>query len=93
MLVKRRKIPVNIVCAGQPVTVLGLLIRAACTLHQPGPYQAWKGFEWATLDQLHEKGLIDDPKHKNKSLALTDDGVADAAAAFQWLFGVEGDAR
>jgi len=57
-------------------------------LHQPGPYMAWKGFEWATLDRLHAKGLIDDPKNKNKSVELTDDGVADAAAAFQRLFGV-----
>jgi len=32
------------------------------------------------------KGLIDDPKNKNKSVGLTDEGVAEAAAAFQRLF-------
>jgi len=63
------------------------------TLHQPGPYLAWKGFEWATLDRLHQKGMIGDPKNKNKSVALTDEGVADAAAAFQRLFSVAGDDR
>jgi hypothetical protein len=63
------------------------------TLHQPGPYLAWKGFDWTTLDRLHAKGLIDGPKNKNKSVGLTDEGVAAAAAAFQWLFGVDGDAR
>jgi hypothetical protein len=63
------------------------------TLHQPGPYLAWKGFEWAVLDQLHAKGMIDDPKNKNKSVALTDAGVADAAAAFQHLFGVGDNER
>ena len=33
------------------------------TLHQPGIDRAWKGFNWDTLDRLHEKGLIDDPKN------------------------------
>ena len=56
------------------------------TLHQPGPYSAWKGFDWAVLDRLHAKGLIGDPKNKNKSVALTDERVAEAAAAFERLF-------
>lgn len=60
------------------------------TLHQPGPYSAWKGFDWGTLDRLHATGMIGDPK--NKSVALTDEGVAEAAAAFHRLFGVEVDA-
>jgi hypothetical protein len=62
-------------------------------LHQPGPYRAWPNFAWAALDRLHAKGLIDDPKNKNTSVGLTDEGVADAAAAFQRLFGRDGDAR
>lgn len=62
-------------------------------LHQPGPYQAWKGFEWATLDRLHQKGLIGDPKNKHKSVVLTDEGVAEAAAAFQRLFGEDAAER
>jgi hypothetical protein len=35
--------------------VLALL---ECTLHQPGPYLAWKGFDWAALDRLHAKGFV-----------------------------------
>jgi hypothetical protein len=31
-------------------TVVALL---DLTLHQPGPYLAWNGFAWATLDRLH----------------------------------------
>ncbi len=54
---------------------------------------AWKGFAWAAHDRLHEKGMIDDPKHTNTSVGLTNDGVADAAAAFQRLFGRDGDLR
>ncbi len=56
------------------------------TLHQPGPYSAWKGFDWVTLDRLHAKGMIGDSK--NKLVALTDDGVADEAAAFRRLVGL-----
>ena len=63
------------------------------TLHRPGAYLAWKGFDWAVLDRLHQKGLIDDPKNKNKSVALMDEGVAEAAAAFHRLFGRDGDER
>jgi hypothetical protein len=33
--------------------------------------------------------MIDDLKHTNTSVVLTDDGVADAAAAFQQVFRVE----
>jgi hypothetical protein len=52
---------------------------------------AWNGLDWDALDRLHQKGLIDDPKNKNTSVGLTNDGVADAAAAFQWLFSVNVD--
>jgi hypothetical protein len=34
--------------------------------------------------------MIDDPRNTNKSVALTDEGVADAAAAFGRLFGAAG---
>ncbi len=70
-----------------------MLAVLSLTLHQPGPYQAWKGFDWAALDRLHAKGLIDDPKNKNTSVGLTDEGVADAAAALQRVVGRAGDAR
>ena len=56
------------------------------TLHQPGPNQAWKGFAWDALDRLHARGMIGDPKHKNKSVALTDEGVAEAAVVFRRFF-------
>ncbi len=62
-------------------------------LHHPGSYLAWKGFEWATLDRLHAKGLIGDPKHTHTSVALADAGVADAAAVVRRLFRRDGDAR
>jgi hypothetical protein len=38
-------------------------------------------------------GIIGDPKQTNTFVALTDAGVADAAAAFRRMFGVDGDER
>ncbi len=61
--------------------VLGLLW---LTLHDER--RAWKGFDWASLDRLHEKGLIADPANKAKSVVLTDEGLARAEEVFKALF-------
>ena len=61
--------------------VLGLLW---LTLHDER--RAWKGFDWAALDRLHEKGLIADPATKAKSVILTDEGLPKAEALFKALF-------
>ena len=37
--------------------------------------RAWKGHDWDTLNRLHEKGYISDPKNKNKSIIMTDEGA------------------
>jgi hypothetical protein len=47
---------------------------------------AWKGFDWATTDRLHKKGLIADPVNKSKSLILTDEGLRRSEALFRALF-------
>jgi hypothetical protein len=47
--------------------------------------RAWKGFDWAALDRLHEKGLIADPANKAKSVVLTDEGLARAEELFKAL--------
>ena len=49
--------------------------------------RAWKNFDWATLDRLHEKGLISDPKSKAKSVALSDEAAELSKALFNKLFG------
>jgi len=43
------------------------------TLHDG--YRAWKGFDWATMNRLYEKGFICDPVNKTKSVVLTDEGL------------------
>ncbi len=47
---------------------------------------AWKGFDWATTDRLHRKGLICDPVNKSKSLILTDEGLRRSEELFRMLF-------
>ena len=36
--------------------------------------RAWKGFDWPTMDRLHEKGLISNPVGKAKSVVMTEKG-------------------
>jgi hypothetical protein len=42
--------------------------------------RAWKSFDWDALDRLHNKGLIDNPVSKNKSIVLTPKGLEVAAS-------------
>jgi len=37
-------------------------------------FRAWKNYNWATIDELDEEGLVSS-KHGNKSLWLTEEGV------------------
>ena len=44
--------------------------------------RAWKSFDWDTMNRLHEKGWISDPRRKTKSVGVTEDGFHQAEAAF-----------
>ncbi len=52
--------------------------------------RAWKSFEWETMDRLHERGWISDPKTNAKSVAMTEVGYRKAEELFQRLFGKKG---
>ena len=54
------------------------------TLHDY--YRAWKGFDWDTLDRLYEKGWIENPRSKAKSVVLTEEGLARSAGLFEQYF-------
>ncbi len=54
------------------------------TLHEDR--RAWKGFDWDALDRLFEKGLIENPRNKNKSVVFTDEGIARAEKLFNHYF-------
>lgn len=62
-------------------TVLALLY---LTLDIKG--RAWKGFDFAVMDRLHEKGFIANPVNKNKSVQLTEEGIAESKRLFELMF-------
>lgn len=52
----------------------------------PG-YSAWKGFDWETMNRLHEKGYISNPKSKTKSVGISKEAVKLSEDLFQKYFG------
>lgn len=48
--------------------------------------RAWKGFDWDTLDRLHAKGLISDPRTNAKSVVLTEEGLRQSERLFNEMF-------
>ncbi len=53
--------------------------------------RAWKSFDWDTMDRLHEKGYIDDPKSKAKSVIMTEEGFQLAEKLFEQYFGLSSE--
>ena len=54
------------------------------TLHDHN--RAWKGLDWHALNRLHERGLIDDPVNKAKSVVLTEEGLRESERLFEKYF-------
>jgi hypothetical protein len=48
--------------------------------------RTWKGHDWNTLDRLHAKGYISDPKSKAKSVVLSNEGEQRARELFEKHF-------
>ncbi len=65
-------------------TALAILCLAA---FQDGPStRAWKGMDWDVMAMLFERGWIQDPKGKAKSVVVTDEGIAKAEQFLQRHF-------
>ena len=54
------------------------------TLHDRN--RAWKGFDWDVLGRLHDKGMIEDPVGKVKSVVFTPEGLERSKALFAQMF-------
>jgi hypothetical protein len=54
------------------------------TLHDG--YRAWKGMDWDVLGRLHDKGMIDDPVGKVKSVVFTEEGLRRSRELFEKMF-------
>lgn len=50
---------------------------------------AWKGFDWETMNRLHEKGYIGNPKRKAKSVGVTPEGRKKAEELFKKHFALK----
>lgn len=50
--------------------------------------RTWKGFDWDAMQRLYEKGLIDDPVSKAKSVMFTEEGLAKSESLFWQYFGL-----
>ena len=48
---------------------------------------AWKGFDFETMNRLHEQGFISNPVNKNKSIWLTAEGLERGRQIADRLFG------
>jgi len=48
--------------------------------------RAWKGFDWETMNRLHEKGFIGNPVSKTKSVVVTAEGCKRAKELFDKHF-------
>ena len=48
--------------------------------------RAWKGFDWDTMNRLHEKGLITNPVGKAKSVGMTEEGYKKSESLFNKFF-------
>ncbi|NUX58867.1 DUF6429 family protein [Paraburkholderia youngii] len=54
------------------------------TLHDG--YRAWKGFDWHVLNRLYERGFIEDPVNKTKSVIFTEEGLRESERLFNQTF-------
>jgi hypothetical protein len=48
--------------------------------------RAWKGFDWAAMDRLHKKGMIENPVSKAKSVVFTAEGLRRSRELFEQMF-------
>ena len=65
-------------------TVLALLYLTS--FNEDDNYRAWKGHDWDTMNRLHNKGFIGNPKSKAKSVAFTEDGYNKSKELFAKYF-------
>jgi hypothetical protein len=53
---------------------------------EAGSIRAWKGHDWETMDRLHSKEFISDPRGKQKSVVLTEEGEKQSKRLFDKYF-------
>ena len=67
-----------------------LAILSLTTFQYFGGLRVWKGMDWDLLDVLHERGWIENPKGKAKSVELTESGEKLGPEFLRRHFGLTG---
>ena len=65
---------------------LALLYLVTHYRHEGFGARTWKGFDWDTMNRLHEKGFIANPIGKAKSVGVTPEGCKKVKELFQKYF-------
>ena len=65
---------------------LALLLLVSHNREEGYGARAWKGFDWDTMNRLHEKGFIKNPVGKAKSVVMTEEGYKKAEELFRKFF-------
>lgn len=65
---------------------LALLLLVSHNREEGYGARAWKGFDWETMNRLHEKGFITNPVGKAKSVGMTEEGYKKAEELFKRFF-------
>lgn len=65
---------------------LALLYLVTHDRHEGFGARTWKGFDWDTMNRLHEKGLITNPACKAKSVVITEKGFKKSENLFKKFF-------
>lgn len=65
---------------------LALLLLVSHNREEGHGARAWKGFDWETMNRLHEKGFITNPVGKAKSVGMTEEGYKKAEELFKKFF-------
>ena len=64
-----------------------LALLTLTSFQEHGVTSAWKGHDFDVMNRLHEKGWIENPVGKTKSVMLTETGVQQSHALFERYFG------
>ncbi len=75
----------------QKVDEVTLALLHLTSFEDHGVTRAWKGHDFDVMNRLHEKGWIENPIGKAKSVMLTEAGLRQAQALFERYFGTEDD--
>jgi hypothetical protein len=61
-------------------------VLALLYLGRHNEYRAWKGFDWDAMGRLHQKGMIDNPVGKAKSVVFSEEGLRRSRELFEAMF-------